>query len=145
MTISRMSAEDALALFDAPEPCDPADSIGTVADPVDAPLAGYVAYHPEHGAFLGIVDGAIVGHPGARIALWSNMECGGHESAALFDSPETGRPFFVETGAARPEMLDDIEYFATPSGHWRDLQALGLNTHDMPFSGYYPSNQVLMH
>lgn len=138
MSTTRMSAEDALALFDAPEPQEP--SMGIVADPVDEPIAGYVAYHPEKGVFIGIAPGEMFGAPGAKIALWSGMESGGQAVADLFESPDLGHPYFVNVGAARPEMLPEIEYFAAASGHWRDLQAIGLNVHDMPFNGHYHSN-----
>lgn len=131
MSIMRMSTAEALALFDAPEPQDEAQPV-LIADP-EAPM-GYAAYHPERGIFLGIREGQ--GPDGVvRIALWSAMDTNGLSRAPLFEDPEYGPRFFAGTGAATPDMLDDIEYFPVHSGHWRDLQAVGLDVADMPYNG----------
>jgi len=135
MSITRMSAAETLALFDAPEPYD----TPAVADP-EAPK-GYAAYHPEAGVFIGLASGELFGTTGT-IALWSGIASGGRTEAFLFDHPEEAAAFFARTGAARPDMRDALEYFAAPSGHWRDLQALGLHVHDMPFNGFAPSTAL---
>lgn len=137
MSITRMSAADTLALFDGPEPHD--TPIPAVVDP-EAP-SGYAAYHPEAGVFIGLAPGDLFGTTGT-IALWSGIASGGRTEAFLFDDPEEAAAFFARTGAARVDMRDALEYFAAPSGHWRDLQALGLNVHDMPFNGFAPSTTL---
>lgn len=76
---------------------------------------------------LNSTNGVFVGHA-MGMAFFAGLETAGQTVAATFDSPQDAQPvldLLTEHGCEGLVLVQVV------SGHWKDLQAAGLDTGDM--------------
>lgn len=116
---SHMTADAVFSLLDDDAAVNPEST--ETADP-----ELYVLHHPELGVFVGLANGQ---------AYWSMLNSGGTTSAVVFLSPEDALDaLYYYNLAGTADMTDAVEIFKTPSGHWTDLETIGLTIADMAFN-----------